>query len=426
MEKNDQKLKQLMKELFARKEYERLVYLCRSVSPENPNYLTARVFEKKARFMLGNHDVKWALAFVCVALTILLSGMIFMNKKIDREFSLKEMQVNSLIDEVGAVKEENDILLSQIGRKENYLQDSLKIINEVDAKLTELMGKDGDVLKIQMNKLKSAVNNDNKSGEEKGLLLGIDPEYEGRQIQTYLILGTHGNLTDTILIAIVNRANQSVSLVSIPRDLYIQGRKINSVYKLFGAPKIGDYLQDITGLPLNQYLVINLQGFIEFVDLFGGIDIYNEKAIYDTLYPGPNYTYSTFSLEAGDHHLDGGTALKFARSRKSSSDFDRAKRQQQVIEAILKKVKEYDFVANIYRVQEIFEVLAANIDTNIAINEAVGSLNEFKSFNLERGNVLDTSNYLYSTRDVQGQYILLPNKKDYSEIRAFIKELVLN
>lgn len=423
MENSDKQLGEIMKNLFQNKEYERLLYLCQSVSPDNPNYKLSKIYEKKARFLLGNWDVKWALAFVCVALTILMSGMVYMNRKIDREFAVKEMQVVSLIDEVGAVKDENNYLKTELNKKDGFLNTSVNLLSELDEKLAAVFGDEESEIKAKLEEIKKGQNLDYNYNKEESL--GVDEVYLSRPIESFLILGTHGNLTDTILLAIVNREKAETTLISIPRDLYTNGRKINSVYTLFGIDILKNQLTNITGLPLNKYVVINMEGFVELIDLLGGIEIYNEKAIYDSLYPGPNYTYTTFSLEEGNHTLDGESALKFARSRKSSSDFDRARRQQQVIDALINKMRNYDLLANFSQIQDIYNIVKKNIDTNIALGDSIGWFNEFKSFTLQKGNVLDTGNFLYSTKNVQGQYILLPNKKNFVEVRDFIKTLVL-
>lgn len=416
----DQKLAEQLKNLYDQKEYERLLYLCRSITPENPNYRSALFYAKKARFFLSNADVKWAVAFLCVAITIMLSGVIYVNKKVDREFALKEMQVSSLINELGSLRETNFFLQSQIAEKSQKLNLALDSLQELEQKISLSVGLEKN---ISLEKIRSAQNTD---GPTKSNLEGIDEDYLQKPLQTFLILGTHGSLTDTILVVVVNREQGKISLFSLPRDLYFQGRKINTVYNSYGPHQLTVYLEHITGLPMEKFFVVNLQGFIEIIDLFGGIDISNDKAINDTFYPGPNYTYSAFTLAAGEHHLNGETALKYARSRKSTSDFDRSRRQQKVIAAFLNKIKNYDFVANINRVQEIYALLAANIKTNITISEGVGWLNEFKNYEIEHGVTIDSSNYLYPAENVQDQYLLLPKKKDYSEVRSYIKNIVLN
>jgi len=94
----------------------------------------------------------------------------------------------------------------------------------------------------------------------------------------------------------------------------------------------------VTGLYPEKYVVIDMKSFEDLVDALGGIDVQVKKDLYDSMYPGPNYTYETLNIKAGNHHFDGVTALKYARSRKSTTDFDRAARQQEIIESLKTKI----------------------------------------------------------------------------------------
>jgi hypothetical protein len=85
---------------------------------------------------------------------------------------------------------------------------------------------------------------------------------------------------------------------------------------------------------------LNFSGFEQIIDRIGGIDVDVPFTIHDTLYPGPDFSYTIFHLDAGFHHLDGETALKYARTRQGGGDgdFTRMKRQQQVILAMRDRV----------------------------------------------------------------------------------------
>ena len=176
-----------------------------------------------------------------------------------------------------------------------------------------------------------------------------------------LLLGLAGehrpgsNLTDTIMIASIDLSTKRVALISLPRDLYVkipqteQWTKINSVYQYglrannqdrkMGAQIISQTVSQVTNLSMDYFVILSFQGFTEFIDAIGGVDIMNEIDIYDNRYPGLNYSYETFSLEKGFHHLNGDTALKYARERHDDpeGDFGRAKRQQQIIESAKRK-----------------------------------------------------------------------------------------
>ena len=131
------------------------------------------------------------------------------------------------------------------------------------------------------------------------------------------------------------------------------------------------------GIPIHYWVKIDFDGFKDLVDAIGGIDINVEKAIYDPNYPKDGtYLYEPFSISAGQQHLDGNTSLKYARSRYTTSDFDRADRQQQIIYAIKEKALQTETILNREKISQILESLKNNIETNITIKEllTLGSL----------------------------------------------------
>lgn len=200
-----------------------------------------------------------------------------------------------------------------------------------------------------------------------------------------------GDLTDTIMVASLDDEDKLVSMVSIPRDIFIKDKlignsKINEVY--YNAKKYyknstqaleytKSKLEELLGIPIQYYIKIDFSGFKTLIDNLGGIDVNVKKSLYDPLYPkGETTGYEIFSISAGPHHLDGETALKYARSRETTSDFDRADRQQQIIYAIKQKALETKTILNAGRISDILNTLKDNIETNISSKEllTLGSL----------------------------------------------------
>jgi LCP family protein required for cell wall assembly len=95
------------------------------------------------------------------------------------------------------------------------------------------------------------------------------------------------------------------------------------------------------GIPIDYYVMIDFDGFSRIINTLGGVDVNVPKALHDTRYPDPKpgdpYAYRTIHFEAGWQHMDGARALQYARSRMSTSDFDRANRQQLILVAIRDK-----------------------------------------------------------------------------------------
>lgn len=161
-------------------------------------------------------------------------------------------------------------------------------------------------------------------------------------------------LTDTLMVISVDPTTGKVAMVSFPRDIarftMSNGRlftgKINALmttannnpgqYPDGGLPTLIKELGFLLGVPIHYYAAVDLEGFARLIDAVGGVTIDNPRAIDDPSYGGWTDGRVGFHLSAGVHHLDGETALAYARSRKGSgdNDFTRARRQQQIILAL--------------------------------------------------------------------------------------------
>lgn len=206
----------------------------------------------------------------------------------------------------------------------------------------------------------------------------------------FLILGTGGgihdgaDLTDSIIVASLDSEDGLVSMLSIPRDLFIKDdlvgdSRINQIYfsaknyyksSSEGLDHLKKKLEEIVGIPIHYYVKLDFKGFTEMIDAIGGIDIDVKETLYDPFYPkDETYDYETFSIKKGLQHLDGETALKYARSRKTTSDFSRADRQQQIIYAIKSQALTTKVLLSTKKIENILNVLKENIETNIKVKE---------------------------------------------------------
>lgn len=207
-----------------------------------------------------------------------------------------------------------------------------------------------------------------------------------------------GNLTDTIIIASIDYDNKLVPMLSIPRDFYVisdkfTNQRINSIYyegkSAMGSTKEGIYLlqdtvSEITGIPIHYYAKVDFNGFVKVVDSLGGVEINVEESIYDPYYPkGETIYFETFKLDAGLQTMDGDTALKFARSRKTTSDFDRAKRQQQLLFAIKEKALSMNVLTDANKIKSLYDSIGDSIDTNLSLAEIIELAKLSKEFQKE-------------------------------------------
>lgn len=201
-----------------------------------------------------------------------------------------------------------------------------------------------------------------------------------------------GDLADTIMIASLDSNNKTVSMLSIPRDFWVNApnygsSRINEMYRNTKKKLERDFnmspesieeesmkvlmnqVEKIVDIQIPYYARIDFHGFKEIIDGLGGIEINNEKDIYDPAYPDGNWGYEIFQLKKGIQILDGATALKYARSRHGNSDFDRAARQQQVIQAMKEKATSLGVLTSPRKIKNLMEVVQKNFKTNLNTSE---------------------------------------------------------
>ncbi len=233
--------------------------------------------------------------------------------------------------------------------------------------------------------------------------------------------------TDTMILAYVDPNSKRAALVSIPRDLYVlipdYGRgehfeRINAanVYgELFDYPGGGPALAKRTiyrnfGVQVDRYVMVDFDGFRKIIDMIGGIEIDVPRPITDYRYPTEDYGYMTVHFDAGPQHMDGERALQYARTRKSTSDFDRARRQQQVIMAVRDKVLSLDILPNMTpkNILNIINTLGNSVETDLTLEEILALARlatEIEESNISRAVI--GVNYVIP-RTINGKDVLVP------------------
>jgi LCP family protein required for cell wall assembly len=191
-------------------------------------------------------------------------------------------------------------------------------------------------------------------------------------------------LTDSMIITSINPSKWTMAMLSLPRDMYVKKPngnygKINSVFESAFYQNDKDYdkaspillnkFSEITWIPLTYYAYIDFEGFEKFIDSLEWIEIDVPEPIYDSSYPGENNSYIIFSLSSGTQILDGATALKYARSRHSTSDYSRSMRQQAIIQAILDKILSASTLLNPSKIKALYEDSKQRIHTNLSLDE---------------------------------------------------------
>jgi len=215
-----------------------------------------------------------------------------------------------------------------------------------------------------------------KVDEETGEEITVETEVPASHKEGFyniLIVGTDddGSRTDTIMIGRLNTRDHTVALLSIPRDTLIDGSytvpKINSVYGSAGKGERGiaalqSKLAQLLGFQVDGYAIVNLNAFVELVDLVGGVDF---DVPMDMHYEDQSQDLY-IHLDAGLQHLDGEQAMGLVRFRKgyASQDIQRTKVQQQFIQTLAKKCLS---VVNLARIGEMAQIFLDNVTTDLTL-----------------------------------------------------------
>ena len=380
-------------------------------------------------------NIRILVGGLMIALVIGIVGLGMGLRTIHDQVIDKDIQLHSMAEEIGQLKEENHYMYENIVKNRGVVHEALDGIENVvlsgiaeDKNVQESLRKNFTQVKNTLIQTLSEQEESLNALQKKNSRLSeeITVRSQTNEITTILILGKHEGLTDTIIIAAINPDNETISLASIPRDLYVNGRKINSVYPSYGIKKTKHDLGMVTGLTFDKYVVFNMDAFKKTIDILGGIDIYVREAIYDPYFPTAGNGYRKYVIEEGSHHMTGEQALMYARSRKTTSDFDRSKRQQQIVQALRVKIKLLNILENIDKAFELYGVVKQYVQTDVDVFEALHYLKNYQNYAIESGNVISTDNVLYASRSINGQYILLPKSGDYSDIQRSISILINN
>jgi LCP family protein required for cell wall assembly len=227
-----------------------------------------------------------------------------------------------------------------------------------------------------------------------------------------------GGRTDVIIVVSVNPDIPSVSMISIPRDYYAwiptHGYdKINTAesraedYPGGGPALVKATIEYNLGIPIHYYARVNFQGFIQIVDALGGVDIPVECELHDT-FPDPANPEQgiDIDLDPGIQHLDGQYALWYARSRWSTHDFDRNRRQQQVLRALYHQVMDLDVIG---RIPDLWGAIQETVETDLGLNELIwlGLVGRQLDFTNVKSRFIAPP-YLTPSTSPSGAYILVP------------------
>lgn len=286
----------------------------------------------------------------------------------------------------------------------------------------------------------------NATGSAPALAGNIDPtklkgEGDGRINILLLGIGGPGHegpyLSDTMMVMSLDPQTKDVAMLSIPRDMWVPipgygSAKINAAdaygeayhYPGGGGALAKTTVSKVFDIPIHYYIRVDFGAFKQSVDAVGGVDVNVDKALYDDLYPDDRGGYTKpLSVSVGMQHMNGDLALKFARSRETTSDFDRAHRQQLVLLALKQKALTVGTLSNPAKLSGLIDSVGDHVKTDLQPNEIkkLAEIAKDIDSNKVTQKVLDTSpDGLLVNGNIGGGYVELPKTGNFDAIRAFV------
>lgn len=300
-------------------------------------------------------------------------------------------------------------------------------------------------------------------GGAPALNANVDPTKlngEGDGRVNVLLLGKGGpghegaDLTDTILIASIDPIQKEAALLSIPRDFWVKTEngqsKINEVYanaksRVLNGQKTNDResraeqagltaietkIEQIAGIPIHYYVMVDFTAFEKAINTVGGIDINVTKdgEVYERLYDTTTGRQYILDVKEGQNHFDGKRALFYSRSRYTSprGDFDRAERQRSVIIALKDKIMSAGTYGNPLKVNQLVNEFGSHVRSNLSTGEVLRVYDIMKGIDSSKiGSVglADPPNILVVGDNINGLSVQVPKAGtfDYSAIQSFVR-----
>lgn len=269
----------------------------------------------------------------------------------------------------------------------------------------------------------------NEISDGSGEINAQDYRLDNAEPFSVLLLGldhaTSGSQTDTIMVATVNPEQESINLVSIPRDTVVFSEtgaveRINAMYAIGGTEHIADVVEEMLEIPISFYAIADFQALIDIVDAVGGITVNSDLSF--TVQDSEENS-DAIEIEEGVQELNGEEALGYARMRDQDprGDFGRQERQREVISAILEELVSLNTLTNF---NNILTSVAPHVQTNITgrqslmiaanYRDAANSVNS-----LPIGGAADTMYFPHYGFNV---YVYRPSQESLEEVRQELQE----
>jgi LCP family protein required for cell wall assembly len=282
----------------------------------------------------------------------------------------------------------------------------------------------------------------------------LAPEIRAGRPINILVLGYggpgHGGpyLTDSMLLLSIKPVSQKAVIISIPRDLVAPipalpgtgtiSARINLAYAIGvdrqSFPNVRDRwtsptgggdlaaatIAEVTGQPVDYWVAVDFKAFRQVVDADGGIDVTIPQPLDDPYFPaGETTAYTHIHFDAGLQHLNGERALEYARSRQTTSDFDRSRRQRLMLLAIQHRI---ETVGSLPQLVGLVSALRDNVRTNlrpVELRQVAHTLAHIPQESIRQIG-LDDRNVLVRRDLPDGTYVLSPRDGSFAALQRYL------
>jgi LCP family protein required for cell wall assembly len=265
-----------------------------------------------------------------------------------------------------------------------------KTMNKINTPLVEATGDENEVQKIVTKKDPFSV-----------LMLGVDERKND------------SGRSDTMIVITVNPEKHTMKMLSIPRDTRTEiiGHnsvdKINHAYAFGGVPMAVNTVEHFLDIPIDYYVFVNMEGFLQIIDTIGGVTIDNDMDL----------SYNTYHYPKGEITLDGDNALIFSRIRYEDprGDFGRQIRQRQIIEAVLKKASTPSILL---KATDMLDVVGENVRMNFTMKDLIQLQSIYKKMD---GNIDQLSFKEGNGKKIDHIWYFIPEETELEKIKSELK-----
>lgn len=319
---------------------------------------------------------------------------------------------------------------SQRKKKKRRLRKWVKLLIGFVVILMIAAGSIGTYAYVKLNNASKQAHIDlNDNGQSVKRIKEFDPKKDSF---TVLLLGIDSRnskgetvddaRSDANVLVTFNRKNKTATMLSIPRDSYVNipgygYDKFTHAHAYGGVKLSAKTVENLLDIPVDYVIESNFDAFKDVVDELNGvsIDVKSEKIANQI----KKDTKGKVVLKTGVQTLNGEEALAYVRTRKADTDFQRGQRQMEVLNAIIKKSRS---LSSIPAYDDIVDSLGKNLKMNLSLNDAIGLfpfITSLKSVDTEQ--LTGSDIYLYSSRERKKLYYLQLDNEKLEEIKTELK-----